>query len=267
MAILKKFKVKIEKELHSIIQKEIDALEEGLKVLEYEPSFGKCIPDFLCVDSGGRLAMIEVKLQEDENILFQALRYYNEIDKNRYAIEKMYPKHKIDPKEHPRILLIAERFSHDLRRLSTLVIPDVELYEYSLLLTPDNKEGICYHFVSLPKIEEILTEPTTIKGLRNYIKKDNLKTKFDEVIKDVNAIGNNIEDYATSYYVGFKYKGKQIALLEPFRKSFALWVIIKDENAHINDHDSIQIENGDENYDEILDKIRKTFINIGGKVK
>ena len=56
-------------------------------------------------------------------------------------------------------------------------------------------------------------------------------------------------------------------MLEPFRKSFALWVIIKDENAHINDFDSIRIENGDENYDEILDKIRRTFINIGGKVK
>ncbi len=267
MATLKKFKVKTEKELHSIIQREIDALEEGLKVLEYEPNLGKIIPDFLCVDSGDRLVIIEVKLQEDENILFQALRYYNEIDKDRYAIAKMYPKQKIDPKEHPRIVLIAERFSDDLRRLCTLIIPDVELYEYSLLLTPDNKVGICYHFVSLPKIEEILTEPMTIEDLRNYIKKDDLKTKFDEVRKDVKAIGNNIEDYAAHNYVGFKYKGKQIAQLDSFRKLFVLWVIIKDENAHIIGYESVTIENGDENYEGIIDKIRETYINIGGKVK
>ena len=98
MATFKKYKPKSEKELHHIIEKELDSLEEGLELLKYEMGTGTSIPDFLCVDSGGRIVIIEVKLHEDEYVLFQALKYYNEIDKNRYVIAQMFPDKKINPK-------------------------------------------------------------------------------------------------------------------------------------------------------------------------
>lgn len=267
MPILKKVKPENEKELHSIIEKEIDALEEGLEILKYEFGMAKGTPDFLCVDSGGRLVIIEVKLQEDENILFQALRYYNEIDKERYAIAKMFADKKVETDEHPRILLIAEKFSDDLRRLSTLVVPEVELYEYTVLSLPDGKQGICYHPVSLPKIEELPTKPRTIKELREYITKDSLKPIFDKLIDEIKAIGKGIEEYATQGYVGFKYKGRQIAWLEPHRKSFDVGAVVIDENSHVVDYEYARIESGTEDYKETFDKIKRSFKNIGGKVK
>lgn len=267
MPILKKVKPENEKELHSIIEKEIDALEEGLEILKYEFGMAKGTPDFLCVDSGGRLVIIEVKLQEDENILFQALRYYNEIDKERYAIAKMFADKKIETDEHPRILLIAEKFSDDLRRLSTLVVPEVELYEYTVLSLPDGKQGICYHPVSLPKIEELPTKPRTIKELREYITKDSLKPIFDKLIDEIKAIGKGIEEYATQGYVGFKYKGRQIAWLEPHRKSFDVGAVVIDETSHVVDYEYTRIETGTEDYKETFDKIKRSFKNIGGKVK
>ena len=52
MATLKKIKLKNEKELHSVIEKELEALEEGLTILKYEFAMSKGVPDFLCVDSG-----------------------------------------------------------------------------------------------------------------------------------------------------------------------------------------------------------------------
>ena len=265
MGTLKKTKPKNEKELHAIIEKELDVLEEGLGLLKYEFGLGKGTPDFLCVDSGGRLVIIEVKLREDENILFQALRYYNEIDKEKYAIAKMFSDKKIDPGEHPRILLIAEKFSDDIRRLSTLVVPDVELYEYTLLLTPDEKQGICYHPVSLPKIEEIPSKPATSEDLRNYMTKDTLKPVFDKLIEEVKNIGKGIEEYATQGYIGFKYKGRQIAWIGPQRKSFDIGAVIIDENFHVVDYESTRIETGEENYTDIFEKIKKSFGNIGGK--
>lgn len=267
MPILKKIKPENEKELHSIIEKEIDALEEGLEILKYEFGMAKGTPDFLCVDSGGRLVIIEVKLQEDENILFQALRYYNEIDKERYAIAKMFTDKKIETGEHPRILLIAEKFSDDLRRLSTLVVPEVELYEYTVLSLPDGKQGICYHPVSLPKIEEIPTKPRTIKELREYITKDSLKPIFDKLIDEIKAIGTGIEEYARQGSVGFKYKGRQIAWLGPLRKSFDVGAAVIDENSHVVDYEYTRIESGTEDYKETFDKIKSSFKNIGGKVK
>ena len=79
MPTLIKSHVKSKKELHVI--KEIEALEEGLVVLKHEFDTGKGSVDILCVDSDGRLGIIEVKVGEDENILFHALKYYNWIDK------------------------------------------------------------------------------------------------------------------------------------------------------------------------------------------
>jgi len=130
---LKKNTPRAEKELHTIIDNELDALEEGPSLLKYEFSLTKGGPDFLCVDSGGRLVIIEVKLHEDENILFQALRYYAEIDGQRYAIATMFPDRGIDPAQDPRVILIAGRFSDSIRKLSTLVIPEVEIYEFAVL--------------------------------------------------------------------------------------------------------------------------------------
>lgn len=267
MPTLKKIKPRTEKELHNIIEKEIGALEEGLELLKYEFGLEKGTPDFVCIDSGGRLVIIEVKLQEDENILFQALRYYNEIDKERYAIAKMFPDKRIDTDRHPRILLIAERFSDDLRRLSALFVPEFELYEYTVLSTPDEKQGICYHPVSLPKIEEIPTKPTTIDDLKKYITKEALIPLFDKLIDKIKNIGKGIEEYATQGYVGFKYKGRQIAWLSPRRKSFDVGAVIIDEDAHVINYELTRVETGSENYTDIIEKIKMSFEKISGKAK
>ena len=53
MPTFKKYEPSDEKELHDIIGKELDALEEGLTLVKYELHSGSDIPDFLCVDSGG----------------------------------------------------------------------------------------------------------------------------------------------------------------------------------------------------------------------
>jgi len=267
MVTLKKTKPKNEKELHSVIEKELDALEEGLVLLKYEFALTKGIPDFLCVDSGGRLIVIEVKLQEDENILFQALRYYNEVDRDRYIIAKMFSKKDIKPEEHPRIILIAERFSDDIRRLSTLVIPDIELYEYTLLLTTEGKGGICYHPVSLPKIEEIPSKPTSISEIKNYITKDIIKPLFDKILEQIKNISNDIDVYTTQGYIGFKFRGRQIAYLCPHRKSFDLAAANIDENGCNIDFDNFRIEEGNEDHTDTIEKIKKSFENLKGKAK
>ncbi|MGD9161331.1 MAG: endonuclease NucS [Desulfobacteraceae bacterium] len=169
MKTFKKYEPQSEKELHSIIEKELDSLEDGLNLLKYEMTIGKGTPDFICKDSGGRIVIIEVKLLEDENILFQALRYYADVNKNRYAIADMFTEKGIDAKQDPRIVLIAKRFSEDIRLLATLVVPNVELYEYTTLHDTTNNLGIIYHPVSLPKIETIIYEAQTINSHKLYI--------------------------------------------------------------------------------------------------
>lgn len=167
MPSLKKYVPQNESELHLIIQKELDALEDGLTLLQHEHATGKGAIDFLCVDSGGRLAIIEVKLHEDDNVLFQALRYYSAIDKDRFLVAGAFMDKKIDPTESPRIVIIAESFTEDLKRLSTLVVSDVELFEYTVVLTPTGEKGIIFHSVSLPVAERPAPEPKPLRNLLN----------------------------------------------------------------------------------------------------
>lgn len=267
MPTLAKNHVKSEKELHEIIIKEIEALEEGLVVLKHEFEMGKGSVDILCVDSGGRLGIIEVKLGEDENILFQALKYYDWIDKNRYAIKNMFLRSEINPDEHPRLILIATAFSDDIRSLSNLVIPNVELFEYTVLSTSNGKRGIYFHPVSLPKIIDVPPKPPKIDDLLNYITDDSLKERCSKSIGTIEGIGDGIEHYPTQSYIGFKYKGRQFAWLGVQRKSFDFGANIIDENKRLLGYDKIRIEKVYEDYTDILNKIKTSFKNIGGTLK
>ncbi len=255
-----KYRPKTEKELHVIIEKELDCLEEGLELLKYEMGTESGVPDFLCVDSGGRLVIIEVKLHEDDKVLFQALRYYSEIDKDRYAIAQMFSNKSINPKEHPRIILIAEKFSDEIRRLTTLVMPDVELFEYTVVIvdSADNMKGIIYHPVTLPKIEETIAEPTTIEHHIEYITKEELKPIIEKIRTEIRAINEEIKEYSTQEYIGFKYQGRVLASIYTRRKSFDLVSTIIDDKGHILDYETIRIEGEGEDYSGLIEKIKES---------
>jgi hypothetical protein len=267
MPIFTTYEPSSEKELHEIIEKELDGLEVGLSLLKYEFTTETGIADFLCVDSGGRLAIIEVKLHEDENILFQGLRYFSSINKIRYNISALYPEKKILPEHQPRLILVAERFSDSVKWLSTLVKPEVELYEYTVVVSPDNQKGIIYHSVDLPVTVEPLIKPPTIIDLKNYLTNESLKPVFESIRNEIKGISDAIDEYATSSYVGYKYKGRQIAWIATHRKLLDVYSINIDENKDFIDSDYSRLSNDKDSYSDTISKIKNTFINLGGKVK
>lgn len=266
MATFVNFDPKSEKELHGIIEKDLDLLEDGLILLKYEMNVGSGIPDFLCVDSGGRLVIIEVKAQEDENILFQALRYYAVINKKRYIIANIFSQHNVNPKLTPRIILIAKRFSDDIRVLGTLVVPDIELYGYNTLIDSVKVPGIVYHPVLLPKVEESIANPLSVEDHREYITKENLKPIFDKIREQVQGIHSTIEEYVTQSYVGYKFKGRQLSWVTAHRKSFDFGTNIVNEKGEILDYKSVRIQTGNEDYAEVFEKIKELFKSLGGNL-
>jgi len=219
MPVLPKYLPKSEAELHVIIKSDLDAIEEGLELLQHEYPSGKGVIDFLCVDSGSRLVILEIKLHEDENVLFQSLRYFSDIDKDRYLVATLFSERKINPEESPRIILIAGKFSEDVRRLSTLVVPEVELLEYTVVSLPTNDKGIIYHTVSLSVAAKPPAEPTTIDKLINYVTEDSLKPIINKLRDSIKNLGSGIEEYATQGYIGYKYSnGRQFAYIRVYRK-------------------------------------------------
>lgn len=267
MPTLRKYKPHSEKELHIVIERELDALEAGLELLKHEYMSGKGILDFLCVDSGGRLVIVEIKLHEDENVLFQALRYYSDIDKDRYLIARVFADHEIDPDQNPRVVLVAERFSDDIRRLSALVVPEIELLEYTVLIEPGGSKGICYHPVSPPVVTTPPSEPKTMSDLIQYLTNEGLKPTLEKMRVDIKNIGRGIEEYPTQNYIGYKHaSGRQFAYIRLMRRVIEFGAHIIDENKQLLDYESVRVETGSEDYTETLEKIRTSFINLGGKI-
>ncbi len=200
MSTFKKYEPKNEKELHGIIEKDLDSLEEGLTLLRYEMDVKTGIPDFLCVDKGGRLTIIEVKLEEDEIILYQALRYYSEIYNNRFQIAQRFPKANIVPDVKPRIILIAKNYSESVLTIATFINPDVELFVYQVREDSNGIKGMVYHLISLPKSEITLEEPTILEDHRDYLKKEELKPLFEKIRTEIKNLNKEIEEYFTTGY-------------------------------------------------------------------
>lgn len=262
MPTFTKYKPQSEKELHGIIQAELEALEVGLGLLKREYPTGKGFIDFLCSDSGGRLVIIEVKLHEDENILFQALRYFSDIDNDRFLIANYFDRDDIDPNESPRIILIAERFSDDIRRLSTLVVPEIELFEYTALKYKD-KLGIVYHPVSLPVATSAPPEPKTIEKLLAHLRNDDLKPTIEQIRERVKSLNPEIEEYATQSYIGYRHNsGRQIAFIKIFRQSFSFGAHIIDEDKNLLEYDEVRIEDEDQEFDEMMEKVKETYSKL-----
>jgi len=262
----KKDEVKSEKELHQLMMEDIEALEEGVKILKNEFQCGdRGVADFLYVDSGNRLGVIEAKLDTDENIIFQGLRYYDWVTKNRHAVANMFPRTTINPNEEPRLTLVAKSFSDDIRSLTTHFRPNVELYEYTVLRSKDNDRGLCFHPVSPPKIEEIPAEPMTEKDLTEYMTDENLRRLFKEKKKEIMDIHPDIKPRTTQSYLGFLYKGRFVASLYPLRKAFDIQAAKLDDDAHVIEYPWIRIEKGDEDYSSQINLIRDAIKKLDKK--
>ncbi len=211
------------------------------------------------------MVIIEVKLHEDENILFQALRYYGDIDRDRYVLTNLFKTKKVDPEQSPRIILIAERISEDIRRLSTLVVPEIELLEYSAVVLPSGEKSILYHSVSLPVVASPPSEPQSVDKLIAYLTDDSLKPLLETMRNTIKGLGKGIEEYATQSYIGYKHlSGRQFAYIRIFRKEIEFGAHIIDENKQLLDYEGIRVKRGDEDYSEILGKIKRSYVNLGG---
>jgi hypothetical protein len=242
-------------------------VEEGLILLQHEYPSGKGIVDFLCVDSGNRLVVIEVKLHEDENVLFQALRYFSDVDRDRFVIANLFSQHKIDPDQSPRIILIAESLSEDIRRLSKLVVPEVELLEYSVVQLPDSDKGMLFHSVSLPEVTRLPSEPKSVDQLIEYVTNDQLKPVIQEMRQTIMHLGKGIEEYATQGYIGYKLStGRQFAFIQMYRKEVGFGAIVIDEDKQILDYIQDRVQSSSEDYSDTLERIKKSFVNLGGKL-
>lgn len=95
--------------------------------------------------------------------------------------------------------------------------------------------------------------------------KESLFPVLNKVKQEIRSMNKAIEEYLTQGYIGLKYRGRQIAFLVPHRKSFDIGVSVIDEDGH-STYEYQRIEVGTGDYSETVNKIRKSFENLGGRI-
>jgi hypothetical protein len=122
-----------ESELEDLVRRFSDKLEFGMRYLTHQKRTTGGRLDVLLADSGSSLVVAELKVVEDDDMLMQALDYYDYLSLNLEAFARVLGAQSIDPNQKPRIVLIAPSFSRTLvARAKWLSIP-ITLYRYQVI--------------------------------------------------------------------------------------------------------------------------------------
>lgn len=111
---LEEVDLKDEKELEYLLKKDPEQIEKELKVIANQVITPKGKIDLLCVDEEGVLAVVELKLDQDDDHLKQAINYYDWVFENMEWLRNTYSKFEISDEYLPKIILVARDFTESV---------------------------------------------------------------------------------------------------------------------------------------------------------
>ena len=251
-----------ETELESLIIRNMDVIEEGLKLISHQVRTGAGIIDILCSDADNRLTVIELKAKESDRVLLQALTYHDWVNENALAIKEMFSKARdVDVNKSPRLILVAPRFSEDLMKAVKYIEPQIDLVEWAYLKSPSGEKGLYCRPVEVEELERI-ADPPTIQDHINYIIDEDLRTLFKNTIERIKSIGKGIEVTPTKFRLAFKYRGRNFAILRRRRNFFRIET--KSESGEWERSDDIETQK--DLALEFFNRIKEAYARVGGKL-
>jgi len=131
--------------LESILRRDISKLDPGLIVAPLHAQFrtshggptGARPIDLLALRHDGRLAVIELKVNEDREHVFQGVDYWRRVEAHRrrghISSAKLFGEREISD-ESPLVYLVAPtlRFHRSFATLARTIAPDVEIYRFDI---------------------------------------------------------------------------------------------------------------------------------------
>ena len=129
------------KELMEIVSKELEGIEKGLRMIGNDiPVDEKTKIGMLCHDEKGQLVIVEPTLEEGENLVIQALKCADFVDKFKMMLAATNPKSKIDAAKPPRVILLLPECSEETVRLVKRIKDiRIDLYTWEYLKIGDSK--------------------------------------------------------------------------------------------------------------------------------
>jgi hypothetical protein len=179
-----------EKEVESLLIKDLAVIDPNLEYLGRQIETDSGFLDILAFDREQKsIAIIELKVKEDDGQLFQGIRYYDWVRSRRELIKRSYKKD-IDTNADDWLILLAPSFSEGLKKVARYTNPTLSLFEYSVLELPDGERHVICKDVDYGEPYEPREIPT-IEGHLNYITNKNVKIACSEAIDSLKNI--NIE--------------------------------------------------------------------------
>ena len=131
--------------LESILRRDVSRLDPGLIVAPLHAQFrtshggptGARPIDLLALRHDGRLVVIELKVSEDREHVFQGVDYWRRVEAHRrrghISSAKLFGEREISD-ESPLVYLVAPalRFHPSFRTLAKTIAPDIEIYRFDI---------------------------------------------------------------------------------------------------------------------------------------
>lgn len=179
-----------EKEVETLLIKDLTVIDPSLEYLSRQIETDSGFLDILAFDREQEsIAIIELKVKEDDRQLFQGIRYYDWVRQRRDLIKRSYKKD-IDTNADDWLILLAPSFSEDLQKVARYTNLTLDLFEYSVFELPDGERHVICKDVDYGERYEPREIPT-IEGHLNYITDKKVRLVCSEAIESLK--NTNIE--------------------------------------------------------------------------
>lgn len=211
-----------EQTLEDLIRQHVDKLESGLRYVHRQKALTAGRLDMLLADSGNSLVLAELKVVEDDGMLFQALGYYDQVSSNLEAFAaRLYGDDSIDPTQPVRLFLIAPSFSQSLiARCKWIDIP-LSLYTYKCIKLDGSEETIpVFSEQTIPPRTEPLVAPT---DPLDYITDAEVRVIAESLLNELRLWdADKVVVEPKKGFMSLKVSGRVFAYLSPRRKHFVI---------------------------------------------
>jgi len=219
-----------EQTLEDLVRQHVDKLEEGLRYVHHQKSLGAGRLDMLLADSGDSLVVAELKVIEDDGMLFQALGYYDQVSSNLEAFAaRLYSTESIDPTQPVRLFLIAPSFSQSLIARCKWIDVPLSLYTYKCIQLDGSTETIpVFSDQAFPPQPEPLPVPS---DPLDYITDAEVRATADDLLKEIASWDTDkVVVEPIKYAISLKVSGRVFAYLSPGRKHLVIETANPDGN-------------------------------------
>lgn len=212
-----------EQQLEDLIRNNADLIEEGLAFVDHQKQAAGGRLDVLFTDSGRSLVVAELKVVEDDGMLFQCLDYYDNVAAQIETYARIYRNHNVDPTQPVRLLLIAPSFSQTLINRCKWIDAPISLFTYSCIRL-DKSDNIIPVF-SEQSIPSPLESPVVHKldDHLSYITDVDVRARVSQVLDQNNQLkSDHITMDALKYAISMKVDGRVFAYLHSRRKHYVI---------------------------------------------